>query len=99
MKLNTLKPAVGSKKVARRVGRGIGSGLGKTAGRGHKGAARALHAQALAAKVVAVAPAHRVLRVARVLELDERKAGRAAGDPHAAQAAEAAELGMGVRTA
>jgi len=37
MKLNTLKPAVGSKKVARRVGRGIGSGLGKTAGRGHKG--------------------------------------------------------------
>ncbi len=37
MKLNTLKPAVGSKKEARRVGRGIGSGLGKTAGRGHKG--------------------------------------------------------------
>ena len=37
MKLNTLKPAVGSKKVARRVGRGIGSGLGKTARRGHKG--------------------------------------------------------------
>jgi large subunit ribosomal protein L15 len=37
MKLNTLKPAVGAKKVARRVGRGIGSGLGKTAGRGHKG--------------------------------------------------------------
>jgi len=37
MKLNTLKPAVGSKKVARRVGRGIGSGFGKTAGRGHKG--------------------------------------------------------------
>jgi len=37
MKLNTLKPAVGSKKAARRVGRGFGSGLGKTAGRGHKG--------------------------------------------------------------
>jgi large subunit ribosomal protein L15 len=37
MKLNTLKPAVGSKKIARRVGRGIGSGRGKTAGRGHKG--------------------------------------------------------------
>lgn len=37
MKLNTIKPAEGAKKVARRVGRGIGSGLGKTAGRGHKG--------------------------------------------------------------
>ena len=37
MQLNTLKPAAGSKKAARRVGRGIGSGLGKTAGRGHKG--------------------------------------------------------------
>ena len=37
MKLNTLKPAEGSKKDRRRVGRGIGSGLGKTAGRGHKG--------------------------------------------------------------
>ncbi len=37
MKLNTLKPAAGSKKDARRVGRGIGSGLGKTCGRGHKG--------------------------------------------------------------
>ncbi len=37
MHLNTLSPAVGSKKVRRRVGRGIGSGLGKTAGRGHKG--------------------------------------------------------------
>ena len=37
MKLNTLKPAAGSKKARRRVGRGIGSGLGKTAGRGHKG--------------------------------------------------------------
>jgi large subunit ribosomal protein L15 len=37
MKLNTLKPADGSKKDAKRVGRGIGSGLGKTCGRGHKG--------------------------------------------------------------
>lgn len=37
MKLNSLQPAVGSKKAGRRVGRGIGSGLGKTAGRGHKG--------------------------------------------------------------
>jgi large subunit ribosomal protein L15 len=37
MRLNTIKPAEGSKKSRRRVGRGIGSGLGKTAGRGHKG--------------------------------------------------------------
>lgn len=37
MRLNTLSPAAGSKKAARRVGRGIASGLGKTAGRGHKG--------------------------------------------------------------
>jgi large subunit ribosomal protein L15 len=37
MYLNTLKPAEGSKKNAKRVGRGIGSGLGKTGGRGHKG--------------------------------------------------------------
>ena len=37
MRLNTIKPAQGSKKNRRRVGRGIGSGLGKTAGRGHKG--------------------------------------------------------------
>jgi len=37
MYLNSLKPAEGSKKAAKRVGRGIGSGLGKTAGRGHKG--------------------------------------------------------------
>jgi large subunit ribosomal protein L15 len=37
MRLNTLKPAAGSKKVGKRVGRGIGSGLGKTCGRGHKG--------------------------------------------------------------
>jgi len=37
MRMNTIKPAAGSKKARRRVGRGIGSGLGKTAGRGHKG--------------------------------------------------------------
>ena len=37
MFLNTIKPAIGSTKVAKRVGRGIGSGLGKTCGRGHKG--------------------------------------------------------------
>ncbi len=37
MKLNSVKPAAGSKHAPRRVGRGIGSGLGKTAGRGHKG--------------------------------------------------------------
>jgi len=37
MRLNTLKPAAGSKQPRKRVGRGIGSGLGKTCGRGHKG--------------------------------------------------------------
>ena len=37
MKLNTLKPAAGSRPARKRVGRGIGSGLGKTCGRGHKG--------------------------------------------------------------
>jgi large subunit ribosomal protein L15 len=37
MRLNTLKPAEGAKKTAKRLGRGIGSGLGKTGGRGHKG--------------------------------------------------------------
>lgn len=37
MRLNSLKPADGSKQTAKRVGRGIGSGLGKTCGRGHKG--------------------------------------------------------------
>jgi large subunit ribosomal protein L15 len=37
MRLNTIKPAAGSKKARRRVGRGSSSGLGKTAGRGHKG--------------------------------------------------------------
>jgi large subunit ribosomal protein L15 len=37
MRLNSLKPAEGSKKERHRVGRGVGSGWGKTAGRGHKG--------------------------------------------------------------
>jgi large subunit ribosomal protein L15 len=37
MRLNTIKPAAGSKPTAKRLGRGIGSGLGKTCGRGHKG--------------------------------------------------------------
>ena len=37
MKLDELRPAVGSKQAKKRVGRGIGSGLGKTAGKGHKG--------------------------------------------------------------
>ena len=37
MYLNSLKPAKGSNKAAKRVGRGIGSGFGKTCGRGHKG--------------------------------------------------------------
>ena len=37
MRLNTIKPAAGSKPSRKRVGRGIGSGLGKTCGRGHKG--------------------------------------------------------------
>ena len=37
MYLNSIKPADGSRKSAKRVGRGIGSGLGKTCGRGHKG--------------------------------------------------------------
>jgi large subunit ribosomal protein L15 len=37
MYLNTLQPAPGSKKPARRLGRGIGSGRGKTCGKGHKG--------------------------------------------------------------
>lgn len=37
MKLNTIRPAEGAKRVKRRLGRGIGSGLGKTGGRGHKG--------------------------------------------------------------
>ncbi|MGD8310369.1 MAG: 50S ribosomal protein L15 [Chromatiales bacterium] len=37
MRLNTLKPAEGSRPSGKRVGRGIASGLGKTSGRGHKG--------------------------------------------------------------
>ena len=37
MRLNTIKPAAGSKSPRHRVGRGMGSGWGKTAGRGHKG--------------------------------------------------------------
>jgi large subunit ribosomal protein L15 len=37
MKLNTIKPAMGSTHSSKRPGRGIGSGLGKTGGRGHKG--------------------------------------------------------------
>ena len=37
MRLNTIKPAEGAKKAAKRVGRGPGSGTGKTAGRGMKG--------------------------------------------------------------
>lgn len=37
MRLNTIAPALGSKKAPKRLGRGIGSGTGKTAGKGHKG--------------------------------------------------------------
>lgn len=37
MRLNSIKPAEGSKQDAKRVGRGIGCGNGKTCGRGHKG--------------------------------------------------------------
>jgi len=37
MYLNTIEPAMGSRKSKKRVGRGIGSTLGKTCGRGHKG--------------------------------------------------------------
>lgn len=37
LKLNSLKPAAGSRRPRRRVGRGNGSGFGKTCGRGHKG--------------------------------------------------------------
>ena len=37
MRLNTLKPAEGSKPGPKRLGRGVGSGLGKTSGKGHKG--------------------------------------------------------------
>ena len=37
MKLNDLRPRIGSKKKRKRVGRGIAAGQGKTAGRGTKG--------------------------------------------------------------
>ncbi|NTU41639.1 MAG: 50S ribosomal protein L15 [Nitrospirales bacterium] len=37
MKLNTLKPAEGSKKSSKRIGRGVASGHGKTSTKGHKG--------------------------------------------------------------
>src|SRR5258706_12669908 len=37
MRMNTIKPAAGSKRPRRRVGRGSGSGMGKTAARGNKG--------------------------------------------------------------
>jgi large subunit ribosomal protein L15 len=37
MRLNSLRPAGGSRPSSKRVGRGIGSGYGKTGGRGHKG--------------------------------------------------------------
>ncbi len=37
MKLDELRPALGSRTSRKRLGRGIGSGLGKTSGRGHKG--------------------------------------------------------------
>jgi len=37
MRLNDIRPALGSKRTPKRVGRGIGSGHGRTCGRGHKG--------------------------------------------------------------
>ncbi len=37
MRIEDIKPAVGSRKRSKRVGRGVGSGLGKTSGKGHKG--------------------------------------------------------------
>jgi len=37
MKLNTVKPAAGSKRAKLRVGRGASAGQGKTSGRGVKG--------------------------------------------------------------
>ncbi len=37
MRIDTLRPAEGSRPTAKRLGRGIGSGLGKTSGKGHKG--------------------------------------------------------------
>ena len=37
MRIDTLKPAEGSRTSEKRLGRGIGSGLGKTSAKGHKG--------------------------------------------------------------
>lgn len=37
LKLNDLKPAVGSRKNKKRIGRGTGSGTGSTAGKGNNG--------------------------------------------------------------
>jgi large subunit ribosomal protein L15 len=37
MRLNTLSPPKGSKKIGKRRGRGISAGQGKTSGRGQKG--------------------------------------------------------------
>ena len=37
MRIDTLRPAEGSRQSKKRLGRGIGSGLGKTSGKGHKG--------------------------------------------------------------
>jgi large subunit ribosomal protein L15 len=37
MKLNSIKPGSGSRKVGKRLGRGIAAGQGKTSGRGQKG--------------------------------------------------------------
>ena len=37
MRIDTLSPADGARKSAKRLGRGIGSGTGKTSGKGHKG--------------------------------------------------------------
>ncbi len=37
MRIDTLSPAEGARKPAKRLGRGIGSGTGKTSGKGHKG--------------------------------------------------------------
>jgi large subunit ribosomal protein L15 len=38
IRLDTLKPAKGSRRPRKRLGRGVGTGHGKTSGRGHKGA-------------------------------------------------------------
>lgn len=37
MKIEDIRPAMGSRKKRKRVGRGVGSGHGKTSGKGHKG--------------------------------------------------------------